>query len=448
MSRCLVIAFTVLLALYLALSDIKAQTTADPALVAEILKIKAIDNHAHPSRLVSDGETDEEWDVFPFEGYEVAPPWTFPTRLRPSNPEYVGAWRALYGYRHDDMRDEHVRELLETKQRIMRERGDSYPSWVLDQLGIETMLANRVAMGRGLAAPRFRWVPYVDALMLPLNTEAIRRAHPKYRRFYEGEERMFKRFLVEAKLSGLPENLDEYMSKVISATLARQKRDGALAVKFEAAYLRPLDFAEAPGDEAARIYGQYAKGGEPPVADYKKLQDFLFRHIAREAGRLGLAVHLHVSAGAGAQFELSGSNPLLLDSVLNDISLSRTNFVIIHGGWPYTKEVAFLLNKPNVYADFSAQTFLLSPRKLSEVLRDWLEWYPEKVLFGTDVFPGAPQVNWEEMGWLTTSSARQALALALTGMVNDGLITRERALDLARMVLRENAIKLYNLKSS
>jgi len=37
------------------------------------------------------------------------------------------------------------------------------------------------------------------------------------------------------------------------------------------------------------------------------------------------------------------------------------------------------------------------------------------------------------------------LALALSGMVNDGEITRERAVELARMVLRENAVKLYGL---
>jgi hypothetical protein len=31
-------------------------------------------------------------------------------------------------------------------------------------------------------------------------------------------------------------------------------------------------------------------------------------------------------------------------------------------------------------------------------------------------------------------------------LVNDGEITRGRAIELARMVLRENAIKLYGLK--
>ncbi len=42
--------------------------------------------------------------------------------------------------------------------------------------------------------------------------------------------------------------------------------------------------------------------------------------------------------------------------------------------------------------------------------------------------------------------ARQALGLALTEMMNDGEITRERALELAHMVLRDNAAKLYSLK--
>lgn len=36
--------------------------------------------------------------------------------------------------------------------------------------------------------------------------------------------------------------------------------------------------------------------------------------------------------------------------------------------------------------------------------------------------------------------------MALTGMLGDGDITRERASELARMVLRENAVRLYGLQ--
>jgi len=54
-------------------------------------------------------------------------------------------------------------------------------------------------------------------------------------------------------------------------------------------------------------------------------------------------------------------------------------------------------------------------------------------------------MGWEESGWIAARTGRQALAVALTGMVRDGEITRSRASELARMVLRENAKSLYGL---
>ncbi|HKA22833.1 MAG TPA: amidohydrolase family protein [Blastocatellia bacterium] len=419
-----------------------AQTTADPQILAEIAKIKAIDNHAHPLRYVAAGEQpDDEYDALPLEGLE---PFGLPPRLSPTNPEYIGAWRALFSYRYDDMSEAHLKELAAAKQRVMRERSEEYPNWVLDQAGIETMLANRVAMGRGLKTPRFRWVSFADALMVPLNNEASRRENPDYKVFYVGEAKLLKRYMAESKIAALPATLNEYLKNVVTATLERHKRDGAVAAKFEAAYLRRLDFDEASEAEARRVYEKYVKGGEPPAAEYKTLQDYLFRYIASECGRLGMAVHIHALDGAGSFYKQSGSNPLLLESAFNDPGLRKTNFVIVHGGYPFTRQTASLMGKANVYADFSAQTFFLYPRALSEVLRSWLEYFPEKVLFGTDAFALTPEIGWEESAWLAVVTARQALALALTGMLNDGEISRDRAVELARMVMRENAARLYN----
>jgi uncharacterized protein len=420
-----------------------AQTKADPQLLAEISRIKAIDNHAHPLKLTAAGEKpDDEFDALPLEALD---PFPLPQRLQLTNPEFVTAWRELYGYKYADMTEAHLNELLSVKKQVMSERGDGYPAWILDRLNIETMFANRVAMGRGLGTPRFRWVSFVDPLIFPLNNDAAKRANRDYRAFYPGEERLLKRYLSDLKLNALPEKLDDYLKQVITATLEKQKRDGAVAVKFEAAYLRKLDFEEAEEGAARAIYERHVKGSEPAPADYKTLQDFLFRYLAREAGRLGLAVHIHTLDGAGAHYRPSGSDPLLLESAFNEPSLHQTNFVIVHGGAPFTKQVVSLMGKPNVYADFSAQTFFLYPRGLSENLRYWLESYPDRVLFGTDAFSFGPAVDWGEVAWLSNSSSRLALALALTGMIEDGEITMDRALELARMVLRDNAIKLYGL---
>lgn len=73
----------------------RAQAQVDPALLAEIEKIRAIDNHAHPIRALGEGEEDREFDALIPDELEPAP---LPLKLRPDNPEFVAAWRALYGY--------------------------------------------------------------------------------------------------------------------------------------------------------------------------------------------------------------------------------------------------------------------------------------------------------------------------------------------------------------
>jgi uncharacterized protein len=47
------------------------------------------------------------------------------------------------------------------------------------------------------------------------------------------------------------------------------------------------------------------------------------------------------------------------------------------------------------------------------------------------------------VAWVGSTTARRALTIALTGMLRDGEITRERAEALARKVLRENALTAY-----
>jgi hypothetical protein len=420
------------------------QDDPDPALMAEILKIRAIDNHAHPMKIVRDGEKpDEEYDALPVDAMQL---FDMPTHIRPDNPYFIAVWRELYGYPYHDMSPAHLKDLLARKQQMVRRHGDGYSAWVLDRLGIETMIANRVALGRGLTAPRFRWVAFDDALLFPLDNGVAKRRNSEYASMYAGEEKLLRRYLQEAGQTAAPETLDAYLTKVITPTLERQRAAGALAVKFEASYLRGLDFAMAPEAEARRVYEQFIRGGEPPAADYKALQDFLFHYIAREAGRLGLAVHFHTGAGVGAFFDLAGADPLKLEPVFDDPALQKTRFVLLHGGWPFEKSTAFLLSKPNVYADFSYQTFLFTPRQLSQTIKTWLVLVPEKVLFATDAATITPEVNWEEIGWLSNQTGRRALALALTDMMREGEITRGRASELARMVLRNNAIRLYKLK--
>ena len=405
-----------------------AQVEADPALLSAIQKIKAVDNHSHalPARTPDPAEAERPDPL-------GKTPFPYPMRLRVTNPEYSEAWRALYGYGHTDMTDEHAREALRAKLGLMKQKGVEYPTWVLDQAGIDVMFVNMPSLGPGQDAPRFRWVPQADGLLFP----------------FPGDREDIQSMRREVKLDKPPASLDGYLDGAVKPLLRQWKTARAVAIKFGIAYLRPLDFADVPAAEARSIYERHVRSGASNLApgDVKALQDFLFRAVAREAGHLGLAVHIHTGVGADPYFNLSGSNPMLLETAFNDETLRQTNFVMVHGGWPFEHEAGAMLMKPNVYADFSAQTFLRSTQALSRTLEEWLEFSPEKILFGTDAYPeDTPLANWEEKAWLTTRTSREALALALSRMMSTGLITRVRAEELARMVLRENAVRLYGLE--
>jgi hypothetical protein len=417
--------------------------TVDPDIAASIDSIAAIDNHAHPVLAPPLDATEREFDALPVSSLEAQ---SDPPALRPDFAQLSAAWKALYQFDAAPPLDGGgLKRLNDARARVKQQQGEKYPAWVLDQAKIGTMLANRVAMGRGVEPPRFQWVPYADALLFPLNNSGLASASPDRQQFFGLEDLVRRRYLYAVGMSTPPSTLDAYLTKVVTPTLERQKAGGAIAEKFEVAYLRSFDFSDPPRAQVEKIYARWAGGGVPNAADYKPLQDYLFGYIAGECGRLGLAFHLHAMSGGGSYFSIAGVNPLLLEPLFNDPRLRRTNFVLLHDGWPYVREIGALLQKPNVYLDISGQDLLLTPRTEAQWLREWLEFEPEKVLFGSDGYPYSDEMGWAESTWIASRNARQALGVALTGMLQDGEISRDRAKEIARRMLRGNAEALYHL---
>jgi len=413
----------------------------DPAIAQQIAAIPAIDNHAHPVLAPPVETTDRDFDALPVDSLEAQ---SDPLAYRPDFPLLGEAWKALYNFDAPPPLDaDGMKKLNAVRQAVASAQGEHFPAWVLAKSSIGVMLANRMSMGRGVQPPTFRWVPYADALIFPLDNTAMAAASPDRKAFFALEDGVRVRYLKDSSLAALPATLDAYLKQVVTATLERQKAGGAVAEKFEVAYLRSFDFGDTPRAEAERIYAKWIGRGTPDAAEYKLLQDYLFRYIATECGRLGLPVHLHANAGAGSYFSIAGVNPLLLEPLFNDPRLRKTNFVLLHGGWPYIREIGALLQKPNVYLDISNQSLFVPPHTQAQWLREWLEFVPEKVLFGSDGYPYSETLGWPESTWIASHNARQALGIALTGMLDDGEIDRKRAGELARMVLRGNAEALY-----
>ena len=420
-----------------------AQTPVDSSLAAYIDGIQAIDSHAHPMLPVPSGAPpDTDFDALPLDG---VPPFPLQARLRPDNPEWRDAQRALYGVTSTDTGAAYRDALASAQRSVAQREGAHFPDWVLDRSGIDEMMANRIALGPGLSPPRFRWVAFDDALMLPLDTRAEASRTPDTRSLYPKETTLLRRYMRDLGLRALPTSLEDYVARVVAPTLERQRAGGAVSIKFEAAYLRPLDFDDSDPVLARRVYARYVSGGTPTHVEYKALEDYLFRVIVRQAGRDGMSVQIHCLETYGGFYDAAGSAPHLLEPALDDSTLRGTTIILIHGGWPLIDETQTLLAKPNVYTDISAMTLILEPAELARVLRQWLGEWPDKVLFGTDAFDDAPAYGWAESAWLGTRTARRALAMALTGMMRDGEIDRTRAEQLARMVMRDNAVAAYHL---
>jgi hypothetical protein len=400
-------------------------------LLPQIEQIPIFDHHAHPG-FGDDPDVDAQ----------ATPPQHQPLRARESNPEIVLAVKALFGYPYSDMSQEHMRWLAEKSSAAEKAGGTGYFDAILDKCGIEASVANRVAMASYLNPKRFRWVFFVDSFLFPFDNKLVTNSNPDEGVYIPLQEKVLHRYMQQAGISQLPDSFDEYL-KFVTRILEENQKKGGIAEKFEIAYFRSLYFADPPREAAAAVYQKYRTGGVPSPDEYTTFQDYVFRYLVREGGRLHLPVHLHTAVGEGDYFSLRKGDVLNLENIVKDPRYLDTTFVLIHGGYPYFREVIWLASMKNVYLDTSEVEVLVYPSEFKNALKLWLETYPEKITFGTDAYPYNAALGSEETYWLGVHSARDALASALAEMIASGEVTEETALKFAHGYLHDNALSLY-----
>jgi uncharacterized protein len=404
-------------------------------LLKQIDQIPIYDNHSHAT-FPDDSDMDAQ----------AAPPdETSVLRLRDDNPEFVAAAKSLFGYPYDDFKPEHAKWLIDKKKAAEASGSTAYWDSILDKLNIETCLANRVALAPYLDPKRFHWVFFVDSFLFPLNNRDQTGKNPDMGVYIPLQEKVLQRYLKQENLNGLPADLGGYEA-FVRQTLADNQKKGGVAIKFEAAYFRSLYFSDPPREKAEAIYAKYLAGGVPSNEDYRTFQDYVFRVLIDQAGKLNLPVHFHSAVGIGDYFSLRNGNPLNLENVVRDPRYSKTNFVLIHGGYPYTLDMIWMTAAKNVYTDSSLMGYYVYPSELKNILKQWISLFPDRMMFGSDAFPFNDAVGAEETFWLAARSARTAIAAALAELVSEGAFSEEKALELARLYLHDNAAKLYGAK--
>jgi len=403
-------------------------------LLPQIEKIPAFDHHAHPG-FADDPDVDAM----------AAPPnATEALRTRDDNPELVVAAKALFGYPYNDLSPEHAKWLVNKKNELKQQlKGTAYFDSILDKINTESSVANRAMMADYLDPNRFPWVFFADSFMWPFNNTRESGRNPDEGVYIPLQEKMLHRWMQQENVTKLPASFDDYL-KFISQVLEDNSKRGGIAMKFEVAYFRPTTFSDPPRSEAQDIYERFVVGGIPTEKEYLTFQDYIFRYLVSEGGRLHLPVHIHTAVGIGDYFNLSKSNIMNLESVLRDPRYASTTFVMIHGGYPLEREAIWLAAMKNVYLDSSFGELVQYPSAFKDTLKMWLETFPDKVTYGTDCFPYNDVLGAEESYWLGAHSARTALAAALAEMISEGEITEPRALELAHAYLHDTAVKLYN----
>lgn len=418
----------------------------DSGLLRIIEAIEAIDDHAHPLPLGVEGTGDPKHPINLYD-YEL------PKRMRQDNPEYLDAWAALWGYEHRDFHVAHLAELMERKSTIMAEKGDGYNSWVLDRINIDRMVNINSDMHDSLPTTRFPWCAHVEWMLWPLACEPMP----------GGPSKLLSDTMTRKRsalgLESVPPTLDGYMDEVVYEGLKQIKDTGGVGIKFNTPYYRDLAFGKHEKSDVSALYLRGVRDGSLPPQEHKVVQDYVFRALVIEAGRLDLGVQMHTGYGVRRQFGISGSNPLLMESVFREAE--GTRFMMLHGGWPFVTETVALMGFTNVYNDFSCADIYQYPRSLAHQIRQALEWFPEKLMYGTDAYSDRvfgmlsgtpPKANplhgWEEKAWIIDRTGRQALGLALSGMLSDRIITANEAETYIQMVMRDTVSNFHRLDGS
>ena len=434
------VSFALLLSIFVTDTS-RAQSTPYPGadlpqlyekFLAKINAIPIYDNHAHPG-FADDSDVDAM----------ASPPGESSVlRLRDDNPEFVTAAKALFGYPYDDFSPEHAKWLADRKKAAEKSGDSAYFDSILDKLNVETCLANRAFMAPYLDTKRFHWVFFGDSFFYPFDNRDQTASTPDMGVYVPLQEKMLVRYKKQMNVGALPSDRTGY-ENFVRNTMADNQRRGGVAIKFEAAYFRTLYFSDPPRERADAIYAKYHSGGVPSAEDYRLFQDYIFRVMVDQAGKLKLPMHFHTAVGIGDYFSLRQGNVLNLENVLRDARYKNTTFVLVHGGWPYEREAALLTAVKNVYLDTSFQSELLYPSQFKPVLKQFLTLYPDKMMYGSDAFPFNDALGAEESFWLAAHTTRTALAGALAELVSERAITEDKALELAHLYLHDNAAKLY-----
>jgi len=246
---------------------------------------------------------------------------------------------------------------------------------------------------------------------------------------------------IEPYIVSLRERVGSFrqLEEAFVAELESAASDPALvAFKSVIAYRTGLDIDDPPTDYCERVFRLWREDEYTETrAHAKPVRDRLLRRTLEVAKRHDRPVHIHCGGG-DPEIVLAHARPQDIFPLL--VEYDEQPVVLIHSGWPWLEEGAFIASVlPMVYLELSLTlpwASLAVDQKL-EVLLGVAP--PSKLLYGSD------ESSEPEVIWLTAQIGREALGRVLGRAIEHGWLTEREAVEIGAGVLADNVRRLHGI---
>jgi hypothetical protein len=367
-------------------------------------------------KIIDSLSLDELWDVY-------GDALNF-TRTTSYYSHFVKGFRKLYGFNDLYFTKDNIREL----SKRIEENYKNYGTWfdeAFNRAGYDLMFIDQY------------WKPFnteIDnkyfALVFHINP-LISEASRKPEKGTEPES-IYK----QAANSGFAINsLDAYL-EFCDYLFRKNIEKKAVCLKNSQAYSRTLYYEDVPYEEAKSLFDRPSSSLSP--AEAKKIEDFMFHWIIRQAIKYDLPIQIHTGYLAGNGNVLDNGQPGKLNNLF--LKYPDAKFDLFHAGFPWTDEFSAMGKMfRNVYLNIVWLPQISREKAVSalDVMFDCVPY--NKFFWGGDC--GLIE---ESTGSL--EYAKDVVSEVLAKRVERNLLTEEVALDIVDRIFRENAIEVFKLE--
>ncbi|MBG89413.1 MAG: hypothetical protein CMO80_21300 [Verrucomicrobiales bacterium] len=226
-------------------------------------------------------------------------------------------------------------------------------------------------------------------------------------------------------------SLDDYLATV-DKMFQTAKAAGAVCLKTTLAYQRTIRFENVPRDRAEKAFGR--PRGKLTPEEIKDFEDFMMWRICEFSSNYELPFQIHTGHA-----RIQGSNPMNLVDLI--VANPKTKFILFHGGFPWVGEMGMIVmhsmrKGANVWAD-SVWLPQISYHTAKRAFHEWLDVMPSnRIMWGADC-------NHAEGIYGSTEFTRRCLAEVLSERIERGELKERFAQQIARQIMRENALELF-----